>query len=903
MTRTLPEALETFGTRFAELVHLHDAFSSGERSITFAQTLNLTRRGATLIRRETPASSTFNVGLLAENQSAWLVAYYAATWAGATMVPLDVRQVEEELVDIVSDAGLDLLLASPTFAGFAQRLVEKGLVAKTMVLDEALLEAFAASEPSPPAQVTPSTPATIIYTSGTTGRSKGVVLTHHNVVGHTLENVGAVQADDTTRILAILPLNHIFVFAASLIALASGGTLVFLDSLKPSRVVEALKTQRITHMAGIPLLYDAMLKGILAKAASRGPLVRNAFRIMLKAGWSLSRLGLTGVSRMLFHSVHKEFAPNIRVLVCGGARCRPETIRGFLSMGYNFQEGYGLTETTGGIICNPFHGRKMLGTVGRPFGDTKVRILDPDATGEGEVAIHGLCVFQGYYKNPQATAEVLSPDGWFRTGDLGRVDERGVLSITGRAKELIILPSGKNISPEELEFHYSRSPLLEEAAALGITDETGSEKIHLVLVPTEATRRKYSPLDLEEALRLEVESLSRKLASYKRPHGLTVRLEPLPRTSTRKIRRNELARWLKDGESLLEAASQKSSRPRLTLADQEVMDSPEMAAIVGACATLLDDQLDPTTLAPTSNLFLQMGMDSIMLMEILTLLESELGASIPNEKVGAIQTLGDLYEAVKEAEEGAQSRPRDWKTALRQVTAGVEIPLKGPAKRLAAFIEPLDYGAITLIGKVFYRLRGHNMEFLPPTGPYILAPNHASYFDYPAVVGLLPRSVRREAYSLGKKEVYGNPLGRILSAIHRVIPVDRSGDVLPALESGAKVLKSGKILFMHPEGTRSMDGKVHSLKHGVAILARELGVPVVPVYIRGTYDVYPRGRKLPRLFQLSRMRRYRVEVFFGKPLLPESIPTDPDPYRPILEHIMAFMQSMEQEALPETSRA
>ena len=702
--QTLPEALEHFCHRHEPRIHLEDAFASASRGMTFGELVQLAARGATFLREQVGNAASPRIGILCENCSAWMQAYHAAAWAGFTLVPLDARQAEDEIVAILAEADLSLLLVSPSFQRFAGQAVRRGLAPRTLTLDEELIARFAACPPSPPAKVGPDSPLSIIYTSGTTGRSKGVVLTHGNVLNQAVQNVPAVGADEETRILAILPLNHIFVFAASIIALVSGGRLVFIDSLQPDRVVKALKTCRITHMAGIPLLYDAMLKGIVAKVAAKGKLAKGVFNLMHRLGNVLQAVGLPGAARALFRPVHREFAPSIRTLICGGARCRPQTVRGFLAMGYNFQEGYGLTETTGGIICNPFRGRKSIGTVGRPFGDTELRIETPAPGGEGEIWIRGKSVFAGYFRDPAATASVMAEGNWFRTGDLGRLDASGNLSITGRAKELIILPSGKNISPEELEDRYTRSPLIEEAAALGIT-ENGHERIHLVVVPAEAARRQAGPGECRALVHGEVDSITRRLASYKRPQGVTVRLEPLPRTSTRKIRRQELLRSLSE-QPHGEAGQPSRDGCKLSLADREVMCSREMGEILTALAQVVDEVPDPAELTPASHLFLDLGLDSIQFMELLTCLEKSPGLAIPAEKTAAIQTLGELCRALHEAETASERAPGDWKAALRRAGGeNIEFPVRRIVRKLAAVIEPLDYGFIRLVGRGLYRLR------------------------------------------------------------------------------------------------------------------------------------------------------------------------------------------------------
>ena len=893
MHQNLFENLKTSCERFGPAIHLVEVTEQGRRETSFGQLWDLVCRGAGFIQRRRPAEGPFHVGILAENSPAWVVAYYAITGAGATAVPLDARATEEEILAVIRAASVGLLLVSPTFTGFAMRAAAAGEVPAWQELGDSWLELLATETAIKASEADPRSIASIIYTSGTTGNPKGVMLTHGNILNQSWQNIPAIGTREGSRLLAILPLNHIFVFVGLISCLECGAAVVFLQSLKPARIVATLKDEQITHLAGIPLLYDAFLKGILLKVRAKGWPIRLIFQLLRWAGAGLYRLGGTPMSAKLFHSVHAEFAPRIERFICGGAKANPKTVRAFLAMGYEFQEGYGLTETAGGIIINPADRSKHVGSVGRPFGDTEVRLDQTGAAGEGEICIRGQSVFAGYYRNQAATDAVMDAEGWFHTGDLGRLDPSGCLSITGRARELIVLASGKKFSPEELEGCFARSPLLAEVAAVGV-GPAGAEQLHLVAVPAEDLARKHPAPEVEASIRREVERIAQGLPSYKRPQGLAVRWTGLPRTTSRKIRRGELKTWLEERQDWQQAGLAAQAIPQ-SLVDRELMASPEMAAVLRCCSAVLGKPLDPDGLRPGTHLYLDLGMDSIKILEATGRMETELRIKFRADGFSWAQNLGDLAEAVRTAEDLSAQEVTGWRAAIRSAAAEIQNASLSPGiRRLAAVLEPLDYGLIRFIGKVFYRLRSHNIEALPPSGPYILAPNHVSYFDYPAVAGTLPSAIRRQAYLIGKKEVYGNLLGRVLSSIHRVIPVDRAGDAMQALLSAAGVLKSGKILYLHPEGTRSPTGRLQTFKQGVAILSCELGVPVVPVYIKGTYDVYPKGTKMPRMFQFSRFRRYCVEVFYGEPIDPAALPPETT-YQAMLDQLHQAMEAMERK--------
>jgi len=390
------------------------------------------------------------------------------------------------------------------------------------------VEQLAHDAPLPESLRTPHDTAVILYTSGTTGRSKGAMLSHVNVVSNIRGAIAHFDLDDSMHTLSFLPINHVFEQVVGiLLPLSLGGKISFCESLK--KLGENLSEVKPTFLLGVPAVYrmvhDRIMKNIGAKPLSRLLYTLPVTRALVRA------------------KVRKTFGAGT-IFISGGAALDPAIARGLTSLGLSIYQGYGITETSP-VISAEKRREKRLGTVGLPIEHVEVRIDAPNAEGVGEILVRGPNVMQGYYKNPQATAEVLQK-GWYRTGDLGRIDAQGFLSICGRVKNLIVTPNGKNVYPEEVENELLKSPFIAEAMVYGHKVGPAAEEVHALIYPDQEALdghcRKLgkAPMrvkDVEELLRGEVLTACSRLADYKRVRKFTIREDEFPKTTTRKIKR------------------------------------------------------------------------------------------------------------------------------------------------------------------------------------------------------------------------------------------------------------------------------------------------------------------------------------------------------------------------------
>ena len=380
----------------------------------------------------------------------------------------------------------------------------------------------------PPNSNRPKDRAVILYTSGTTGRSKGAMLSHQNIVSNIQAASNCFQLDNTIKTLSFLPINHVFEQVCGvLLPLSLGGEVYFAESIK--KLGDNLNEVKPTFLLGVPavyrLLYGRIMKNIESKSSSR-----------LLYNFSLTR-------RIVAAKVQQSVGADT-TFVSGGAALDPAVAEGFKNLGLKLLQGYGITETSP-VICAESPTANKPGTVGRVLEDIEVKIDNPNSEGEGEIVVKGPNVMLGYYKNEAATNDVLN-DGWYRTGDLGRLDSDKMLTICGRVKNLIVTPNGKNVYPEEIENQLLKSPYIAEIMVYGHRVGATAEEVYAIIFPEEealfarAKEQNVSTLtaeDVEALIRKEVLTYGKDLADYKRVKKFTIREDEFPKTTTKKIKR------------------------------------------------------------------------------------------------------------------------------------------------------------------------------------------------------------------------------------------------------------------------------------------------------------------------------------------------------------------------------
>jgi long-chain acyl-CoA synthetase len=538
-----------------------------------------------------------------------------------------------------------------------------------------------------------------------------------------------------------------------------------------------------------------------------------------------------------------------------------------MELGYTTVNAYGLTETSAAATVTPVRDNK-IGTVGKPLRGTSIRINSPDDQGVGEVCVRGPLLMKGYYLDDAHTAEMIQ-DGWLHTGDLGFIDSDNNLTITGRSKDVIVLANGKNIYPEEIETHYAQSPYIKELCVLGVTESADApegEKLHAIVVPDMDEFRARGQSAITDLIRFDMESLSRELPSYQRVLSFSIRNEPLPRTVTRKLKRFEIQDEVRAREEARKSGA----------VDQ---DHPRFQTGVGRILASLIHKAKPEAggLQPSQTLELDLGFDSLARVELLAEIESKTGAHIDDEEASRIYTLDELVAAVEKNSGNPAAAGRGWKEFLA-------VPESDELNRHYIFRpKPVATNTTILLSRILrllslglFRLRWSGIENIPRNGPFLMCPNHESFLDAPMLYAVLPSYVIANTFSLGYSDYWQGRISSRIAEWTNIVSIDPDVNLTRAMQAGAVGLKRNKILLVFPEGTRSIDGRVAEFKKGAAILACELGVPVVPVGINGTHESWPRKGGF----------RFRpIEINFGKPIDPRQFSNLQDPYTVLTEQL------------------
>ncbi|HXE74312.1 MAG TPA: AMP-binding protein [Candidatus Xenobia bacterium] len=806
--------------------------------------------------------------ILAENDARWCAALWGILRLGAVAVPLDTNYKPDQVARLLQDSGARALLTTPRFAEVARQAVAGLPVPVALLHGQAQAFAsldvvFQSAPPTlAPCPAMPADPAMVMYTSGTTADPKGVVLTHGNLLAVVEVVPGVFNVNENDSLLGVLPLFHSLALVVNLLLPFSvGGCVVFLETVNTTELMKALAEREITIFCVVPQFFYLIRERVWKEVERAGRLRRTAFRLLLSLnGWT-RRLGLN-LGRVFFRPVHAIFGRKMRYMVSGGSRFDPAIQRDFHRLGLDIMQGYGLTECSGPATVTPLDDI-VFGSVGKPIPGVEVKILPPESgadreAGDGEVAIRGATVMPGYFNRPDATAEALK-DGWLLSGDLGYLDAHGRLFITGRKKEIIVLSSGKNIYPEEIEAHYQQSPFIKEICVLGLTgDEQGAgERLHAVVVPDFDALRARTVVNTKEILRYEIEGLGVHLPSHKRVLSYEIWTEDLPRTTTRKLKRSVIEARVREKKQGVEAAA---SPRTLTAEDQVWMADPFVARAVALIREASPTRQD---VYPNANIELDLGFDSMERVELLTQLEREFGVDVPEEVAARIYTVRELVEAVRPHPEAA-GRPEGgrapaWAELLRASTVDPEIERLLAPRPVTTLLLFVAVKLLYALMKIFCLFRVGGREHLPPAGPFLLCPNHQSYLDPFFLVAALPYRIFRQVFFVGASEYFATPLMRWVARLVNLIPVDPDTNLVRAMQAGAFGLRNGKVLILFPEGERSIDGTVRKFKKGASILSQHLQVPIVPVALDGLHHVWPRGKNPQRLA--------RVALCFG-PLIP-----------------------------------
>lgn len=674
--------------------------------------------------------------------------------------------------------------------------------------------------------------AVILYTSGTTGNPKGVMLSYKNL----LSNVNAIKAinlvDETDRVLAILPYHHVFPLNINLLMTMYFGTLVvILDELSSEALRHALREYKISVIIGVPRVWEMLHKAIMNKINSSW-ITKKIFKIC-------QSINSKALSRLVFKKVYNELGGSLRVMASGGAKLDPEVSRDYLTLGLPMIEGYGLTETSPIIAFNKPTNVKA-GTVGEIIPDVEVKIAE-----DGEILVKGANVMKGYYNNPAATKEVIDENGFFHTGDLGKFDGDHLV-IVGRKKEMIVLSNGKNINPADIENEIMKgTDLIKEIAVMEYNNH-----LMAVVYPDFDLIKHRNITNIKESLKWEIiDKYNVTAPKYRKILEVKIVKNELPKTKLGKVRRFMLNDFLK-GEVVEEGAEG-------TVVNQQSKKEIEVPEELKEIYTTLKENIEKNydaQVTPDAHLELDLGLDSLDIVEILSFVENSYGVKIKEEEFTNIKNVLTLAEFIKNHGGTFSNVEIDWKNILNE-RIDIDLPKSAWVGKLIRIITKPIFS-------LYFSLKKESQDKIS-NKPAIYIGNHQSFLDALMFNQAIPMKMMNDTYYIATVVHFDTPLRRYLADRGNVLIVDINKNLKETLQVSAEVLREGKNLVIFPEGARTRDGELQEFKKTFAILSKELNVPVVPFGIKGAYKAMPYGSKFPSM--------YPIKIKFFDKICPENL--------------------------------
>lgn len=735
-----------------------------------------------------------------ENRPELLYAFLGIWDKKGTCVCLDAASKVSEFQYFIEDCRPKYIFASENTYEIAREAVEMSGVS-TKIINVDKVDLSKADKEGTIYAPDRDAVALILYTSGTTGSPKGVMLTFDNILVN-IEGLNKYNMyKPTDRVLALLPMHHIFpLLGSGIVPLQQGATIAFLKELSSQAMIEALNNYKITMMIGVPRLWEMLHKKIMEKINSN-----KVIKTLFKAA---EKIDSKDFSKKLFKKVHEGFGGNIRFFVSGGSKLNPEVSRDFKTLGIDVCEGYGLTETAPMIAFTPIN-QVVPGSAGKIMDGVEVKIAE-----DGEILSKGRNLMKGYYNKPEATAEVIDADGWFHTGDLGEVKDE-YLYVTGRKKEMIVLSNGKNINPIEIEqWIMSNTDLIEEMVVIEY-----NALLTAVVYPNFAKVKEGRVTNIAETLKNEViDKYNGKAPNYKKILDLKIVQQELPKTKIGKIRRFMVP-------DLLEGKIEVEKEENAPIFEEYVVISEYLA------------NLKSKKVLSKAHLELDLGLDSLDLVEFMAFVQNSFGVNLTEEILTENPTVIAISEYLKENSNGLEVKDIDWKTILEKESLEGLPKSNTAGKVVKCILKPIFSGYI--------KIEKEGAENTDVAKPTVFIGNHQSFLDGFIFNQSVDNKILDNTYYLAKVAHFQKGFMKSLGENSNVMLIDINKNLAETLQSAATALRKGKNIVIFPEGTRTRDGEMKEFKKFYAILAKELGADIVPFGIKGAYELFPAHRKTP----------------------------------------------------------
>lgn len=736
--------------------------------------------------------------ILAENRIEWIYSFFALWDRCAVPVCIDALSTKEEIEYFLENSESNKVIATnqtiKSLEGIENIIIYN--------LDE--IEILEKNDDTELNSHSGDNLAVMIYTSGTTGNPKGVMLSHNNII----KEIEAIKYFDVTyddeQILAILPFHHILPLMSTVLYFfyyENQYSVVLCKKLSSTDILKALEENNVTILSSVPRLYKLFYKSISDKINSS-----KIAKIMYKIAKIVNNKRF---SKFIFKKVHKTFGNKLRTLIAGGAKSDVEMIEFFNVLGFTYCEGYGLSETSPVFMGSvPKHYKP--GTIGKPVPSAKIKVVD------GELWVKGPMVMLGYYNNEEKTKEVITEDGYFKTGDLVSVDEDGFVTVVGRKNSMIVLSNGKNIDPEKLEDKLIKEDgdLLKEVGIFGNND-----KLSALIVPNFEYIRAKKIGNITSYIKNIIQMYNKSAHNYEKILNYKVVENELPKTRVGKLKRFMFPKIFEGFSEIKKEKVKEPSNSSYPILKEYIMDLKKI------------DYIDPE-----NSFEVELAMDSLDLVEFRAFIENSFNIKLDNDIFITHYNLLLLSDFISK-------NSSEFNESLNKLDELVK-----NAKKLDYKLGILHYigrPIIWFLSKIYFRFEVKGKEKIKDK-PTIFIANHESFIDAPLLSYAIPFNMRKKTFFLAIQKYFKSAFMKFIANNSNVITVDIEKNIKDSIEKLSGVLKAGNNIFIFPEGSRTMDGNLQEFKKVFAIISKELDINIRCIGINGAYEAYSRFSYFPK---------------------------------------------------------
>ena len=773
------------------------------------------------------------VALISAISPATLLTGECLAYSGITSVLLDASLPAEELVRLVTFSDVRAIFASREIYEMLKDALQDTLDFFKLIesdklesFDEVPIKQLKSSETKDPEEDV----IAIIFSSGTTGTMKGIKVTYKSVVVSDGIFNKILGDKEKCKFLYAFPYNHIAGFILYYIFLFRGCDMGLIENMNASKLQRAL-LEFEPHIFGmVPKVFEVMEQKIRAALREKGKVVEAVINGLLNFCYFLRKNFGINLGKPLFKGIRNMvFGTNIVCVGGGGTKFSGSNARFFFSLGLDWLDVYASTETSVPCVATCYDDKMVVDTEGNVYKMPGIEIVigNPDENGVGEVLVKSELMMKGYFRQPELTKEAFDENGYFKTGDAGYIDKKGLLHVTGRIKESIVLQSGKKVSPVDVDSYYFAQLPEYEMASKGITDEDNQyDRIHMFV------QNNHYDEETQEHIREEIMGIAAQAPAMYQLSAVHF-VHKIEKTSIGKVKRFLL--------EIEEDTKQEEVVEKGNLSDKE-----KFLNMVLAKTALTEIDME-------QRLKEDLGIESLSMYELITELEGEFSVQLASA-TEEMTTVGELYALVKNG---------SFSTTKGNSVDITKYPLVKSVR---------DTKRLIRIMKMTHKLWAFKVKGLEKVSEkerYIICPNHECHFDGLFVFSALYQAGKLEPDKIccmAKKEHLDHRITRDWLKLLGGIPVDRFGMSAPAIQRSKECIREGYTFLIHPEGTRTRTGELGSFKSGAAAISAETEQKILPVRIDGAYEIYPYSRLLPRFFDWKHFKKYELHIQFGNPI-------------------------------------